>query len=264
MQLRWVIDVIDISLVAVFLYYLILWLRGTQAINLLRGLVLLAALYITARLLGFHTINWLFEKFAAVILVVIAIVFQPELRRTLEQLGRRRLLAPLGLAPLTSSWFIRSLVRAVEAMSEDKIGALLVLEGNTGLNDYIESGTRLDAVVSTELLLSIFEHKSPLHDGAMILRGDRVLAAGCLLPLSESKILDKRLGTRHRAGVGISELTDALVIIVSESTGTISLAENGYLTRFVTREILEEKLFSLYREQYPRMELRWPWQRKKK
>jgi len=264
MQLRWILDAVDITIVAVSLYYLLLWLRGTQAVNLLRGLVLLAAIYLAARLLGLYTINWFFEKFAAVILVVLIIVFQPELRRTLEQLGRGGMLGRLGFVPVASSWFIRSLVRGIEALAEDRIGAIIVLERNTGLSDYLESGTRIDATLSAELLVSLFERHSPLHDGAVIVRGGRILAAGCLLPLSESKLLDKRLGTRHRAAVGLSELTDALAIVISETTGTLSLAENGYLTRFLTREMLEEKLFSLYREQYPKVEFRWPWQRKKR
>ncbi|MFA4966814.1 MAG: diadenylate cyclase CdaA [Candidatus Margulisiibacteriota bacterium] len=259
MQLRWALDVIDVSIVAVFFYYLILWLRGTQAANLLRGLILLATLYIAAEFLHLRTLNWLFEKFSAAILVVLIIVFQPELRRTLERLGRGGFLRRIGISPPSSSWFIRLLVRAVEWLAENKIGAIIVLERNTGLNDYIRSGTRLDSLLSMELLVSIFENKSLLHDGAVIIHGERIQAAGCLLPLSESKLLDKRLGTRHRAAVGLSEISDAVVLIVSESSGTVSIAENGYLTRFVTREILEEKLFSLYREQY-----QMPWSKKKK
>jgi len=264
MHLRWVLDAIDITVVAVFLYYILYWLRGTQAVNLLRGLILLAVIYISAKFLGLYTINWMFEKFAAVILVILIIVFQPELRRTLVQLGRGGFLSRLGLTPPASSWFIRALVRAVSQLTEDKIGAILVLTRTAGLGEYIESGTRIDAALTSELLVSIFEPRSLLHDGAVIIEGDRILAAGCLLPLSESKLLDKRLGTRHRAAVGLSELTDALVIVVSESTGTISLAENGYLTRFVTREMLEEKLFSFYREQYSRLEVKLPWLKKKK
>jgi len=262
MQLRWVLDVIDISIVAVFLYYLILWLRGTQAANLLRGLIFLATLYIAAKLLGLQTLNWFFEKFSAAILVVLIIVFQPELRRTLERLGRGGFLRRMGLTPPASSRFIRSLVRSIEWLAEKKAGALIVLERNTGLNEFIESGIRIDSLISYEMIISIFEPKTPLHDGAIIILGDRIIAAGCLLPLSESKLLDKSLGTRHRAAVGISEMTDALVIVVSETSGAISLAENGYLTRSVTREMLEEKLFSIYREQYPKVEFRFPWSKK--
>lgn len=264
MQLRWMLDVIDITIVAVFLYYLILWLRGTQAVNLLRGLILLALIYLAARILDLYTINWLFEKFAAAILVVLIIVFQPELRRTLERLGRGIFFKRLGFSPPASSIYIRSLLRAVEYLVENKVGSIIVIERNSGLSEYTESGTRLDALLSSELLISIFERQSPLHDGAVILQGDRIAAAGCLLPLSESSLLDKRLGTRHRAAVGLSELTDAFVTVVSETTGTISVAENGYLTRFMTREMLEEKLFLMYREQYPRTEFHLPWLKKKR
>jgi diadenylate cyclase len=264
MHWRWVIDAVDILIVAGFLYFVLVWLQGTRAVNLLRGLIFLAALFVLARVLGLYTINWLFDKFAAAILVVLIIVFQPELRRTLEQLGRGRFWTRLGVTVAPGSWFIRSLVRALEGLAEEKIGALIVLERNTGLNEYVESGTRVDARISSELLISVFEPRSHLHDGAVIIQGDRILAAGCLLPLSESRLLDKRLGTRHRAAVGISELSDSIAIVISETTGTISIAENGYLTRFLTREMLEEKLFSLYREQFPKMEIRLPWLKKKK
>lgn len=261
---RLMLDVVDIGIVAAFFYYFLLWLQGTRAINLIRGLIVLLLIFVGAKLMGLYTINWLFEKFAAAILVVLIIVFQPELRRALEQLGRGRILRRIGFAPAPSSWFIRALVRGIESLADQKVGALVVLERNTGLNEYVESGTRLDAFLSPELLATIFNTKSFLHDGAVIIQGDRILAAGCLLPLSESKLLDKRLGTRHRAAVGLSEVTDAIVIVISETTGTLSIAENGYLTRFLTREMLEEKLFSLYRERYAKIDLAFPWFKKKK
>jgi diadenylate cyclase len=264
MQLRWALDLLDVSLVAVFLYFVIVWLRGTRATNLLRGLFLLGALFLAAKLLDLKIINWLFEKFSAAILVVLSIVFQPELRRMLERLGRGGVLRRIGITPPASSWFIRSLLRSTEWLAENKIGAIIVIERNTGLNEYIGSGTRLDAMVSSELIESIFGRQSPLHDGALIVQGNRISAAGCLLPLSESSQLDKRLGTRHRAAVGLSELTDAIVLAVSETTGTIAIAENGNLTESVTREMLEEKMFFLYREQFPKVEFKLPWKTKKK
>lgn len=258
------LDVVDITIVSVLLYYILLWLRGTRAQTLLRGIVIVLVLYIGARFIGLYTINWLFDKFAAVLLIMVIILFQPELRRTLEKLGRGRLFKGLvfGVHAPAGSFFVRSLVRAVEQLSEDKTGALIVLEGNTGLNEYLESGIRLDSLISAELLFSIFQTKSPLHDGAVIMQGDRVLGSSCLLPLSESRLLDKRLGTRHRAAVGLSEVSDAIVIVVSETTGTISMAENGYLTRFLTKEMLEEKLFSLHREQ--KIDFHLPWKRHKR
>jgi diadenylate cyclase len=246
-EIRW-IDFLDILIVAVLIYYIILWLQGTRAIPLIRGLILILLIYLAGRLLGLYTINWLFDKFVAVIAVMIVVLFQPELRRTLERFGRGKLLGTLGFTPVQlGSFYVRNIVRAVEQLSETKVGALVVLERVTGLSEYLESGVRLDSVLSSELLVSIFNPKSPLHDGAVLIQGDRIAAASCLLPLSESRLLDKRLGTRHRAAVGISELTDALVIVVSEKTGTISFAENGYLSRFLTKDQLEEKLFSLYK-----------------
>ncbi|MEA3494367.1 MAG: diadenylate cyclase CdaA [Candidatus Margulisiibacteriota bacterium] len=241
-------DIADILIVAVLLYYVLLWLQGTRAVPLIRGLVLILLIYLSGRLLGLYTINWLFEKFVAVIAVMLVVLFQPELRRTLERFGRGKLLGTLGFAPVPhGTFYVRNVVRAVEQLSEDKVGGLIVLERTIGLTEYLESGVRLDAMLSAELLTSIFNPRSPLHDGAVVIQGDRIQAASCLLPLSESRLLDKRLGTRHRAAVGITELSDALVIVVSEKTGIISFAENGYLTRYMTKDQLEEKLFSLYK-----------------
>lgn len=246
-DIRW-LDLVDILVVTIMIYYMLLWLRGTRAIPLLRGLALILLIYLAGRILGLYTINWFFDKFVALIAVMLVILFQPELRRTLERFGRGRLLGTLGFAPTPhGSFYVRHIVRAAEQLSEEKTGALIVLERMTGLTEYLESGVRLDAMLSAELVVSVFNPKSPLHDGAVIIQGERVLAASCLLPLSESRLLDKRLGTRHRAAVGISELSDALIIVVSEKTGIISLAENGYLSRYLTKDQLEEKLFSLYK-----------------
>lgn len=244
---RW-IDALDILIVTLLIYYVLLWLRGTRAVTLIRGLILLLLVYILARALGLYTINWLFDRFAAVVVVALVILFQPELRRTLERIGRGRVLGRLVFnAPAYGSFHVRNIVRAIEQLSEMKIGGLIAIERGTGLTEYLESGTRLDAQISVELLVSIFSPRSPLHDGAIIVQGDRLASAGCLLPLAEGRLLDKRLGTRHRAAVGLSEVSDALVIVISEKTGIISVAENGLLSRFLTRDQLEEKLFSLYK-----------------
>ncbi len=245
--IQW-IDVIDILIVAFILYQVFIWLRGTAGMQLLRGLLIIFIVYIAAQQLGLRTLNWLMEKFVTVILIVIIIVFQPELRRALERLGRGKLFSKFGFSFSTkTSTIVRQLIDAVEKCSEDKIGALIVLERNTGLNEYLESGVIIDSPVSEELLLTLFTKGTPLHDGAVIIQSDRIAAAGCLLPLSESKLLDRRLGTRHRAAVGMSEHSDALIIVVSEQTGTVSVAENGYLNRFLTKEMLEERLFEIYK-----------------
>ncbi len=242
------IDLLDILIVTVLIYYILLWLKGTRAVSLIRGLILILLLYVAGRFIGLQTINWIFERSAAVIFVMLVILFQPELRRTLERLGRGKLLGTVGFSSLPhGSLYVRHIVRAVEQMAEERVGALIVIEKMTGLGEYLESGVRLDASLSSELILSIFNQKAPLHDGAVIIQGDRIVAASCLLPISESRLLDKRLGTRHRAAVGITEVSDAIVIVVSEKTGIISFAENGYLTRYLTKDMLEEKLFSLYK-----------------
>ena len=260
LDLRWV-DLIDIFVVAGAIYYLLVWLQGTRAITLIRGLGVVILLYLAAKYFGLHTINWILEKLGTIILIVVVIVFQPELRRALERLGREGLLVRLGIVDTSrGSWFVSHIIKAVEQLSELKCGALIVLERNTGLSEFLESGVRLDAILSSELLVSIFSPKNPLHDGAVIIQGDRVAAAGSLLPLSDTRLLDRRLGTRHRAAVGMSEQTDALIIVISEKTGIISIAENGYLSRYITKEIIEEKLFELYRVK-PMLKEWLPWRK---
>jgi diadenylate cyclase len=262
-DLRW-LDLVDIAIVAVIVYYILYWLQGTRAFSVIRGFFLILLVYVAGRYFGLYTINWLFDRFAAIIAVMLIVLFQPELRRMLERFGRNRFVGTLGLAPTPhGSYFVRHIVRAVEQLAEEKFGALIIIERSTGLNEYLESGTKIDALVSAELLLSIFNPRAPLHDGAVIIQGERISAASCLLPISESRLLDKRLGTRHRAAVGISELSDSLTIVVSEKTSTISLAENGYLTRYLTKDMLEEKLFSLYKVEKPKSGL-FPWKRAKK
>lgn len=257
------IDIIDVVIVAFLLYQVFVWLKGTAGMQLLRGLLIIFVIYIASQQLGLRTLNWLMERFVTVLLIVIVIVFQPELRRALERLGRGRFLSRLGIEFVPkSSAIVRQIIDAVEKCSLEKIGGLIVLERSTGLNEFIESGVKIDAPVSEELLITILTKGTPLHDGAIIIQGDRILAAGCLLPLSQSQSIDRRLGTRHRAAVGMSEQSDALVIAVSEQTGAISVSENGDLNRFLTKEQLEERLFDIYKPQEKKV--KFPFKRRKK
>jgi diadenylate cyclase len=247
MNLR-VLDLVDIIVVAVAIYYVLVWLRGTRAIALIRGLAIVLLIYLGAKLLGLYTTSWILEKMGPLILVIIIIVFQPELRRTLEHIGRENIFIRLGMAAGgRGSLIVGHIIKAIEQLSEQKIGALIAIERSTGLSEFLESGVKLDAEISSELLVSIFMANNPLHDGAVIIQGERIASAGSLLPLSDTRLLDRRLGTRHRAAVGMSEQTDALVFIVSEKTGIISVAENGYISRNISKEMLEEKLFGLYK-----------------
>jgi diadenylate cyclase len=242
------IDLIDIIVVATAIYYIFIWLRGTRAFALMRGLAVVLILYLLGKVLGLSTTIWLFDRLGPLILVIIIIIFQPELRRTLEHIGRERVFVKLGMTGGgRCAMVVGNIIKAIEQLSEAKIGALIAIERSTGLSEFLESGVKLDAEISSELLVSIFFPKNPIHDGAVIIQGERIASAGCLFPLSDTKLLDRRLGTRHRAAVGMSEQTDALVFVVSEKTGIISMAENGYLSRNISKEMLEEKLFDLYK-----------------
>ncbi|MEW6723834.1 MAG: diadenylate cyclase CdaA [Bacillota bacterium] len=239
--------IFDIAIVAYVLYRLFLLIRGTRAVPLIRGIIILLAATQVTRWLRLYTINWLLVKIQVPLLVALPIVFQPELRRALEQLGRGRIfshtLANLGGEETTRT--VNEVARATEVLSRNQMGALIVLERETGLSDIIEKGITIDGVVSGEFLVNIFMPNTPLHDGAVIIRGNRVLAASCLLPLSDKDNLSTELGTRHRAGLGVSEMSDALAVIVSEETGTISLANGGTLVRNLDGHTLREMLTKL-------------------
>jgi diadenylate cyclase len=243
------IDVIDILIVAFLFYHILLWFKGTVGMQLLRGMLIVLGMYILAKQFNFYTVNWLLERFVTVLLVVVVVVFQPELRRGLERIGERRFWIRLNFLQHEGrgGQVVKNLIDAIESLAQAKIGALIVIEREIGLSEYLDSGIKVDSPISSELIISIFTPRTPLHDGAVIIQGGRIAGAACLLPLSESRLLDKRLGTRHRAAVGMSEQSDALLIVVSERTGIVSVAENGYLVRFMTKELLEEKLFEIYR-----------------
>lgn len=239
--------VVDVAVVSVVIYYLIVFIRGTRAVQILSGVIFIVILAALAQWWKFAATSWLLQKFELALIVGIPIVFQPELRRALEQLGRGRFFqlsfADLGPQGVTS--LIDELLRATAVLSRNKIGALIVLERETGLADIVETGIRIDAVVSAELLINLFVPNTPLHDGAVIIRGNRVLAAASFLPLAETP-LGTEYGSRHRAALGITEHSDALVVVVSEETGTISLANAAKLIRspdeHTLREMLEQML----------------------
>lgn len=245
---------LDVSLVAYMLYKLLSLIKGTRAVPLINGMFVLAAAYLVAQWMGLYTIQFILEKVFIGAAVAVPIIFQPELRRALEYLGRGRLLVTNRTDDLKEEDFkkvIDQIVRAVEILGRTKTGALIVLERETGLGEYVDSGISVDALVSTELLTNIFIPNTPLHDGAVVIRGPRIVAAACWLPLAEASVLAHDLGTRHRAGIGVTEQSDAVTVVVSEETGTISLAQNGKLVRFLDEKTLREMLTNLLENTRP-------------
>ena len=225
-------SLVDILLVSILIYAVLRIFRGTQAIQLLRGMLVVGiVLLILASTIELTAFNWLLRVSAPVFLFAVPVIFQPELRRALERVGRTAPLAMRRTESASKQRLVTEVVRAVEELAERKHGALLVFEGSTGLTDLIERGVALDALLSTELLTTIFYPSTSLHDGAVIVRGDQVAAASCVLPLTQRELKDTQLGTRHRAAIGITEQSDAMSVVVSEETGTISVARNGRILR---------------------------------
>ena len=253
-----VIDFIEIFLIAVFVYYIILWVKSTRAYTLLKGLLLILLFLLLAYVLRMDTILFIARNVGVVAITALVIILQPELRRALEQLGEKNRLGTLIRFDTgrTVEWkisdkTINELIRAVYDMGEVKTGALIVVENNVILKEYEKTGIPLDSVLTSQLLINIFEHNTPLHDGAVIVRHNRVVAATCYLPLSDNMDLNKNLGTRHRAGVGISEVSDALTIIVSEETGNVSYTLGGKIYTAVAPNELREELYKLQRGDQP-------------
>jgi diadenylate cyclase len=239
-------DLVDVAIVAFVLYRVLLVFRGTVAIQMLFGLGFLMAARFAARQADLRSLSFVLENFWAFWVLALIVLFQPELRRTLAQAGRSRVLQRVvGQGSAERRQLLEEIVRAVDALAVKRIGALIAVERQVGLRAYAELGVPMDAVVSAELLGSLFQPGSPLHDGATLIQGDRITAAGCFLPLSRNLGLSRTLGTRHRAAVGLSEETDAIVVIVSEETGVISLAVDGVIERGLEPERVQERLATL-------------------
>ncbi|WP_073997317.1 diadenylate cyclase CdaA [Anaerococcus urinomassiliensis] len=234
-------DIIDIAIIAFAVYKLFSLLRNTRAEQVLNGLVIVLIIASLADILNLNTVSWVMNQFLTVALVFIIVVFQPELRSALERIGRGRTILTRDRVKRNENT-IDELVRAASSLSRQKIGALVVIQREVGLNDIVESGTELHADVSSELLINIFIPNTPLHDGAVIISENEIIAAACYLPLSNSNTISKELGTRHRAAIGISERSDCIVVVVSEETGNISVVEGGRIDRYFDDDSLSIRL----------------------
>ncbi|ASA24298.1 diadenylate cyclase CdaA [Paenibacillus donghaensis] len=244
-------DIIDILIVSYIIYKVLNMVRGTRAVQLLKGILVLVVIWAVSTLLDLYTLKWLMNQVFTFGIFAVFIIFQPELRRGLEQLGRGKFLGRWSEDDEEINKLIGEVIKAVNYLSRRKIGALIVFERTTGLNEYTESGIPMRSVVSSELLINIFIPNTPLHDGALIMQGSTIAAAACYLPLSENPFISKELGTRHRAAIGISEVADSVSVVVSEETGQISLALNGQIVRDIKEESLISKLYQELRATSP-------------
>jgi len=250
--IRWT-DIVEIIILSFLIYHILVWIKNTKAWSLLKGILVIAVFILFAAYFEMNTILWIVNNLFSVAVTAVVVILQPELRRAVEELGRKNIIS--SIIPITvgrgseggrfSDKTINEIVKACVEMGRARTGALIVMEKDESLTDYERTGIEIDGVVTSQLLINIFEHNTPLHDGAVIVRGDRVTSATCYLPLSDNMRLSKELGTRHRAGVGISEVTDSLTIIVSEETGKISVAYGGDLERNVDSERLRARLSDL-------------------
>lgn len=258
-------DIVDIGVVACLLYYLYKLIKDTRAVALLKGLIMLGVINVISHLLNLHVVNWLLQQGMTVLLIALPVVFQPELRRALEQLGRGRIFRKSqDVTAVELDNLITEVLMASKVMSREKIGALIVFEREIGLGDFIDTGIAIDGRVSRELLNNIFILNTPLHDGAVIIRGDRIMAAGCLLPLTADRSLSTELGTRHRAAIGLSEQADAVVLVVSEETGKISYAYGGHIYRHLPEEQLRDALRAFLERPKTAISSFWKWGARRK
>ncbi|MDF0728657.1 diadenylate cyclase CdaA [Cytobacillus sp. S13-E01] len=258
-------NIIDILLVWFVIYKLIMVIRGTKAVQLLKGITVIIIVRMLSSVLGLNTLQWLMDQALTWGFLAIIIIFQPELRRALEQLGRGKIFSRTNVPEVDEQTVvIESIVKATDYMAKRRIGALISIERETGMGDYIETGIGLHANITSELLINIFIPNTPLHDGAVIIQKNKVSAAACYLPLSESPFISKELGTRHRAALGISEVTDSITVVVSEETGSISLTKNGELHRDLKQDAFRDLLDrELQASNGTTSSTRWQWRGKK-
>ena len=241
-------DAVDIAIVSYILYKILGFIRETRAQQLVRGIIIIVAAFFVSDFFNLYLLNWLLKSLLTMGAFALVVLFQPELRRGLEQVGRRNFVSNSfkNIDKSKAVETVNNLVNAIDDFSATRTGALIAIERGTMLNDIIETGVIVDAEISVRLLGNLFYEGSPLHDGAVIIRGDRIRAASCVLPLTENKNIGRNVGTRHKAGVGLSEVSDALIIIVSEETGIVSVAENGKIRRFIDLKTIEKMLLNLY------------------
>ena len=242
-------DALDIAIVSYIVYKMIGFIRETRAMQLIRGLVIIIVAFFVSDIFNLYLLNWLLKSLFTMGLFAVVVLFQPELRRALEQVGRKNLMNTNSFRNIDKNKAVEtvdSLVSAIDDFSATRTGALIAIERETMLNDIIETGVVVDAEISIRLLGNLFYEGSPLHDGGVIIRGARIHAASCVFPLTEKKNIGRNLGTRHRAGVGLSAVCDALIIIVSEETGVVSIAEDGKIRRFVDLKTIEKMLLNMY------------------
>ncbi|CAM5205548.1 Diadenylate cyclase OS=Ureibacillus acetophenoni OX=614649 GN=dacA PE=3 SV=1 [Ureibacillus acetophenoni] len=261
-----IISFLDVLLVWYVVYKLLTLIKGTKAVQLLKGLFVIIFSRIATEILGLDTLGWMLQQVIDFGFIAIIIIFTPEIRRALEQLGRGKIFQrSTGQIGDEQTRLIEAMKKAVSYMAKRRIGALISIENETGLTEYIETGIKMNADISSELLINIFIPNTPLHDGAVVVQKSKIAAAACYLPLSESTFISKELGTRHRAALGLSEVTNAITIIVSEETGAISLAKNGNLNRNLTIDEFETQLRKMWfgPEQDSDLSSKWTWRGKK-
>jgi diadenylate cyclase len=242
---QYLVHVVDIALVSYIFYRLMLLVRGTRAVQIIVGIMTLVVItFLSNVVLHLQTVSWLFDKFWLAAVIILAVVFQPEIRSALAQLGSHRWGKFILAGDLS---FVDEIIESVRDFSAKSTGSLIVIERNTGLRNYAETGTIVDAKITKELIISIFSPKSPLHDGALVIQNTRIAAASCVLPLSNEQTFAKSFGTRHRAAAGLSETSDALIVVVSEETGMVSIASDGKIENDISLDELRRRIVALYR-----------------